>query len=116
MATPSANERPAFVCPFNATIKALRVVPSAAVAANGTNFAVLSLRNRGQAGAGAALPASRSWVAGNSAAFVPDAGTLSGTASDLAALAGDVLTVQRVHSGTGVLIPACVVEVDYLIR
>jgi len=110
------DEYPGVVAPTNLTIKAVRFVPLAAVTANGTNFTVLSVRNRGAAGAGTALPASRSWAATNSAAFVPDTCALSGTASDLLVSAGDVLTVQRVHTASGVIIPAGTVEIDYTVR
>lgn len=110
------DETPGVVMPFNATIKGGRFIPLAAVTANGTNFTTLSVRNRGAAAAGTALPLTRSWAATNSAAFVADALTVSGTASDLAVNAGDVLTVQRLHSGTGVVVPAGTVEIDYVIR
>ncbi|HEY2086468.1 MAG TPA: hypothetical protein VGH54_10655 [Mycobacterium sp.] len=110
------DETPVAVLPTNATIKAGRVIPLAAVVANVTNFSILSVRNRGAAAAGAALPLGRSWAAVNSTAFVADVMALSGTAADAVANAGDVLTVSRIHSGTGVVIPACIVEIDYVIR
>jgi hypothetical protein len=49
---------------------------------------------------------SRSYAATNSVAFVPEQMTNSGTATDLQLAAGDLVTIQMVHSGTGVLIPA----------
>lgn len=100
----------------NLLIKAVRFIPAAAVTANGTNYTVLSLRNRKGDASGTALPASRSWAANNSAAWVPDTATLSSTASDLLVAKGDVLTVQRVHQASGLVIPAGVVEIDYQVR
>lgn len=110
------DEYPGVVMPTNATVTGGRFVPLAAVTAAGTNFTTLSVRNRGAAGAGATLPLGRSWAAVNSAAFVPDTMVLSATATDLAVNKGDTLTVQRVHSGTGIAIPAGTVEIDYVIR
>lgn len=107
------DEIEGFVAGNNIVIKAARFIPAAAVTANGTNFTTLSLCNRKADASGSAAPASRSWAATNSVAHVPDALTLSATASDLLAAAGDVITVKRVHSGTGVVVPAGVVEVDY---
>jgi hypothetical protein len=102
--------------PVNATITAAKWVPAAAVTANGTNFSILSVRNRKADASGTALPATRSYAATNSVAFVPESMTLSGTAADLSCAAGDVLTVQRIHTASGVVIPAGRVEVSYKIR
>jgi len=110
------DEYPGIVAPCNLTVKAARFVPLAAVTANASNFTTLSVRNRKADASGTALPASRSWAATNSTAFVADSCALSGTASDLLVNSGDVLTVQRIHSGTGVVIPAGTVEIDYTVR
>ena len=110
------DEYPGFTVPFDAVITAVKWVPLAAVTANGTNFSILSIRNRGGAAAGTALPASRSYAATNSAAFVPEAMTLSATAADLLVTAGDVITAQRIHTASGVVIPAGVLEVSYKAR
>lgn len=107
------NEQLGWVVPFKAKITGVTWVPGAAVTANGTNYSVLTVRNRKADASGAALPASRSYIATNSLAFVPEAMTLSGTASDLLLAAGDVLTVQMIHTGTGVVIPAGSVRVSY---
>jgi hypothetical protein len=110
------NEQAAFVAPFNLKITGVKWLPSAAVTANGTNFSVLSVRNRGAAGSGTALPASRSYAATNSAAWVGEDCTLSGTASDLLVNAGDTLTVQMIHTASGVVIPAGTVRISYQAR
>lgn len=99
----------------NAVITAAKWIPFAAVTADGTNYSTLSVRNRVAAG-GTALPATRSYVAINSVAFTAEAMTLDGTAANLLVAAGDVITVQRKHTGTGVIIPAGVVEISYKVR
>jgi len=110
VAAGTAAERPLIVLPFGVQIVSVTWIPSAAVTANGTNFATLSLRNRGAAGAGAAVPATRSYAATNSVAQVAESMTLSGTAADLLAAAGDVLTLGIAHSGSGLVIPAGLVQ------
>lgn len=110
------NEQLGFVVPFSAKITGVKWVPSAGVTANGTNYSTLSVRNRGAAGAGTALPASRSYAATNSTALVPEDCTLSGTASDLNVSAGDVLTVQMIHTASGVVIPSGTVRISYQAR
>jgi hypothetical protein len=107
-------EWPVFVVPWPMLLTGARVTPLANVVFNGTNFATLSVRNRGAGGAGTALAASRAWSAVSSTAFVPDTMTLSATATDLQLAAGDQLTVQIAHSGTGLLIP--VVQVQLAVR
>ena len=101
--------------PFNLTITAVDWTPSAAVTADGTNYATLSLRNR-TTGAGAALPATRSYAATNSVACTPEAMTLSATAADLLVAAGDVLTIQMLKTGTGLVIPQGLVRVTFRAR
>lgn len=106
------DELYAATVPANATITAVKWIPSAAVTANGTNYTTVSVRNRKADASGTALPATRSYAATNSAAYVPESMTLSATAADLSVAAGDVLTVQRLHTASGVSVPAGVVEVS----
>lgn len=112
----TAVEWPLIVAPYNMQIVAVRWTPAAAVTANGTNFATLSFRNRTTAGAGSAVPASRAYSATNSTAQVAESMTLSATAADLQPAAGDVLTLGIAHSGTGLVIPAGLVQVTWRIR
>lgn len=110
VAAGTAIEWSLWVAPFPVAIQSVQWVPAAAVTANGANFATLSLRNRTAAGAGTAVPASRAYSATDSAAHVVEAMTLSGTATDLDVAEGDVLTLGVVHSGTGLVIPAGLVQ------
>ena len=106
----TADEFSGFVAPFDLKITAVKWIPAAAVAADGSNYFTLNLRNR-TTGAGAALAASRSYVATNSVAFVAEAMTLSGTAADKLVAEGDLLTVSKVNTGTGLAMPDGVVQV-----
>lgn len=116
VAAGTAIEWPQFVMPWNATITSLTWVPGAAVTANGTNYATISVRNRGASGSGTVVPASRAYSATNSSAQVAEVLTLSSTATDLQPAAGDVLTISVAHTGTGLLIPAGLVQVALRLR
>jgi hypothetical protein len=106
----------AFVAPANMSVSGMKWLPAAAITANASNYFTLSLRNRGAAGSGTALPVSRSYAATNSVAWVNETGTLSGTATDLLLTAGDSITLQKVETGTGLTCPAGLVVVSLRFR
>lgn len=107
----TADEFCGLVVPFDMKITAVTWIPAAAITADDTDYFTLTLRNRGQSGAGSTLAAQRSYAATNSAAFTAEAMTLSGTASDLRVAAGDVLTIGKVNSGSGLAMPDGVVQI-----
>ncbi|MGH3978092.1 MAG: hypothetical protein ACRDRZ_03660 [Pseudonocardiaceae bacterium] len=111
----TADEFTGFVAPHNLKITGVKWVPAAAITANGTNYFTLTVRNR-TTGAGAALPAQRSYAATNSTASVAEDMALSGTAADLNVAAGDVLTVEKLVSGTGLAMPDGTVQVSAQVR
>jgi hypothetical protein len=98
------------IAPFAALITAAKWVPGAAVTANVTNFFTLSFRNRGSGGAGTVqFATARAYSSVNGVLSTPETLTLSSTASDLQVAAGDVLAVEVVHTGTGLVCPGGVV-------
>lgn len=105
-----------FVAPANIKITGVKWIPKASITANGSNYFTLTLRNRGAAAAGTALPASRSYAATNSTALVPEAMTLSATAADLNIAAGDVLSIEKLVTSTGLAMPHGAVQVEYQYR
>ena len=93
--------------PFDGTITRVLFVPSAAITANGGNFRTLTVRNKGTNGlAGTTAVASRAWSAGNSVQSVAEQFALNATPANLEVKAGDVLDVNQVATGTGLIIPA----------
>lgn len=112
----TAVEVPVVILPFRAQITAVKWIPGAAITANGTNFFTLTFRNR-QSGAGSVVPAGpRAYSATNSVSTTPETLTLSSTASDLQAAVGDLLTAHFTHSGSGLAIPAGLVQVTVRVR
>lgn len=112
----SADEVGGFRCPVNGIVTAAYWTPLAAVTANASNYFTLGVRNRKADATGTALPATRSYAATNSVAFVAEAMTLDATAANLLFSAGDVLTVNKVVTGTGLALPQGLVTVHYKIR
>lgn len=104
------------VCDAKLTLVALKIVPNAAITANGTNYFDLAVINKGAAAAGTTSMATRSWIATNSVAFVAESLTLSLTTANLNAAAGDVLDLQRTVTGTGLIMPDMLVELHYKLR
>jgi len=111
----TALELPVVSLPFGITITEIKWIPGAAITANGTNYFTLTFRNRGS-GAGTVSPGNRSYAATNSVSTTPENLTLSGTATDLQAAAGDVLTAHFTHTGTGLAIPAGLVQIKVRLR
>jgi hypothetical protein len=105
----TVDEFPLLRVPFACKLVAVYFVWKAAITANGTNYFAATIRNRGAAAAGTAVAATRSFIAGNAAAFVPEAGTLSTTAADLAFAAGDVLTCEKLVTASGLAMPAAAI-------
>jgi hypothetical protein len=98
------------------TLVAVKLVPNAAITANGTNFFDLAVINKGAAAGGSTSMATRSWAATNSVAFVSESMTLSATAANLNAAAGDVLDLQRTVTASGLAMPDMLVELHYKLR
>lgn len=88
--------------PFAGTVTAVYMDADDAVTFNGTNFRTFQVVNKGQAGAGTAVPASRATSAVSIVADDRTDFTLSGTPADLVLAAGDVLIVNETVGGTGV--------------
>jgi hypothetical protein len=108
----STGNLPAFVAPYDCKVVAVSLVPSAAITADGTNYATYTL-TRHTAGASATTVATRVWSAGNSAAVTSEAMTLSGTAANLQLTAGDTLSIVKTVAASGLLIPAVLLVVTY---
>jgi hypothetical protein len=98
------------------TLTAVKITPNAAITANGTNYFDLAVINKGAAAAGSTSMATRSWAATNSVAFVSESMTLSATAANLNAAAGDVLDLQRTITASGLAMPDMNVELRYKLR
>jgi hypothetical protein len=99
--------------PYAGTVAAVRWIAAAALTGAATNTRRLDLQNRGQAGAGTTVVASKQFDAAvNAVADDETAITLSGTAANLVLVAGDSLALNSVHVGTGIADPGGIIEID----
>jgi hypothetical protein len=97
---------------FDATVTRVEYIPEAVITGVNTNTRRVELRNAGQGGAGAVVPASLQFNAGtNAAANDERVLTLSGTAADLLVTAGDTLVWRSAAVGTGLADPGGLVRV-----
>lgn len=111
----TSDEYPGVIVPEDATIVGVTWTPLANVTANGTNYTTVGVRNRGAAAAGTDIIATRSYIATDSVAFTPEAMTL-GAASVLDVDAGDLLTIRRVHTASGLAVCAGLIEISFKFR
>lgn len=95
-----------FTAPYDGTVVRVDIVPRAAITANGTNFAVYTLQNKGPLGSGSTAVASRSWAATNSVAGTKEQATLNATAANREVKAGDQLQLVRSVGAAGLATPA----------
>lgn len=101
--------------PFAGVVSAASIFASAAITGADTESRTIQLHNRGQAGAGTTLVASKAFVSGvNAAADDETALTLSATPADLVVAAGDVLEFTSLHVGsTGLAAPKLLGRVTF---
>ncbi len=98
------------------TVKAVRYVPDAALTADNTNDATITVQRRNSDGTGAVTVAAitTNIASGNWVQWVAKALTL--TAANAALAAGQILTVSIAKGGTGVVVPAGQLVIDYTIN
>ncbi len=103
------------VAPFDGTLAAASIVPLTVLTGANTESRTLQVFNRGQAGAGTTLAASKAFVSTvNAPALDETALTLSATAADLVIASGDVIEVKSLHVGaTGLAGPQLLARLSF---
>jgi hypothetical protein len=98
------------------TIAAVRYVPDAALTADNTNFAAITVTKRNADGTGNVTVATRTTAitdSGNWLQWV--AVNLPLTVANINLAAGQILTVKITKSGAGVVVPAGSLQLDYVL-
>lgn len=94
------------------TVTAVNYIADTTLTGANTNSRTLTLFNRKGDGTGTTVVAQLAFTSGvNATQWIPKAITLSGTAANLDLAAGDVLSWQSLHVGTGITDPGGMVEV-----
>jgi hypothetical protein len=103
------------VAPYDGKVTGARIIAAAAITGANTDSRTVQLFNRGQAGSGTTLVASKAFTSGvNAAADTTTALTLTATAADLLVVAGDILELVSLHVGsTGLAGPEFTGIVDF---
>ena len=113
LAADDTLERPFFVAPSggNITVGSVWFSPSAALTANNTNYATVTVSRRDGAGGGATVIASTDTrvAAGDLVAFVNRALALGATALT----PGQILTIKIIKTAAGVVFPSGTLTVNY---
>jgi len=101
--------------PRAAKILAAYIMPTAALTADDTNYATVSVQKGDGAGGAGTVMASvttQTTGSGNWAAGVPEAMTVSATLANTRIARGEVLGFAITKTGTGVVVPICTIEVE----
>lgn len=107
-AAASADVSGAYIeAPFAGTVTAASIIPATTLTGANTESRTVQVHNRGQAGAGTALVASKAFTAGVNAPADDETSLTLGAALDLVVAEGDILEVTSLHIGaTGLAGPA----------
>ena len=106
-----------FVAEHNLKVVGVNWVPNAGITHNASNYTTLTVQDRGASDGSPTTIATRSYAATDATAFEVDTTlALSGTAANLLLASGDVITVARAHTSSGLALPAGVLEVSCQFR
>lgn len=107
------DEQTVCVAPWAGTVTSVTYIADTTLTGANTESRTLRLRNKGTAGSGTTVVASKAFTSGvNATAFDETDITLSGTAANLVVAAGDVLAWHSLHVGsTGLADPGGTVKV-----
>lgn len=107
-------ETPAFVAPFPCTIQSISIVPQAAITGAATDNFGVRCKNKGAAGSGTDVIATKTFALGtDGAAF--DSVSL-GTVSNKELATGDVVSFEKFENGNGMNMPAVLVSIVYRVK
>jgi hypothetical protein len=114
-AATATENYPIFSAPFDCTIQSVIITPALAVTGVDTNYTNINLINRGTAGTTTTELANYDLELGNDLAIM-DEYSLYAPATALSVSDGNVLAIQFEKVGTGLLVPALIVQTTYRAR
>ena len=103
----TADEEPVLIAPIACTVTGVTLVPETAITGHATNYATLSLENKGAAGTGTDEIASFAFdtpTTDDVAAFDGKALTLSATPANLDLALGDVVSIKKAIAAAGMVL------------
>ena len=103
----TADEEPVLIAPIACTVTGVTLVPETAITGHATNYATLSLENKGAAGTGTTEVASFAFdtpTTDDVVAFDGKALTLSATPANLDLALGDVVSIKKAIAAAGMVL------------
>ena len=103
----TADEEPVLIAPIACTVTGVTLVPETAITGHATNYATLSLENKGAAGTGTDEVASLAFdtpTTDDVVAFDGKALTLSATPANLDLALGDVVSIKKAIAAAGMVL------------
>lgn len=102
-----------FTAPYACTVTSVKYTATTVLTGADTDSRTLTIYNRKGDASGTTKVAEKAYTAGvNSAALVPTAVTLSGTAANKVLAAGEVVTLKSLHVGAGLADPGGMIQVE----
>ena len=103
----TADEEPVLIAPIACTVTGVTLVPETAITGHATNYATLSLENKGAAGTGTTEVASFAFdtpTTDDVVAFDGKALTLNATPANLDLALGDVVSIKKAIAAAGMVL------------
>jgi len=103
----TADEEPVLIAPIACTVTGVTLVPETAITGHATNYATLSLENKGAAGTGTDEVASFAFdtpTTDDVVAFDGKALTLNATPANLDLALGDVVSIKKAIAAAGMVL------------
>lgn len=102
------------IVPFDSRVVSVKYIPKAAAVGDNTNARTFTLLNKGSAAAAGTTVATLAQTTGvDLAAYIAKDFTLHATLTNRDVVAGDVLAITSVHTGTGVADPGGILEIAF---
>lgn len=113
-AATATRDDPVLIVPFNGTVTAVTIVPQATYTGAATDNKTLSLINKGLTGGDTRVVATQAFGTTTVVATAFDEFSLpvSGTAANVAVLAGEVLALSQIKVGNGLTVPDVLVKIS----
>jgi len=108
----SETELPVFAAPFRCEITKLSIIPSSAITGADTNNMVLGFKNKGGAGSGTTVMASKTFSNGVDASAFDEVDLGSVSAKNLNK--GEVISFYKAENGSGMNMPALLAKIEYI--
>ena len=111
VATSSTTEVAIFAAPFNCRVRKCSIIVNTAITGQNTSYQTLGFKNKGSAGAGTDVIASKAFTSGVNATQYDE--TDIGTPANNRLNEGDTVTFYKAVASSGQTMPALIAQIRY---